>query len=81
MLSWHRYADVWKAATQGAAPVKPAGVPIVYSAQYNISFGGLEKLHPFDPCKFKKIVRSLQDSGVVTKVRTDGSHACAGTPS
>jgi len=30
-------------------------LPVVYHAEYNISFWGLEKLHPFDPCKFRKV--------------------------
>jgi histone deacetylase 11 len=34
-------------------------VPIVYSDGYNIKFGGLEKLHPFDSCKYEKIAASL----------------------
>ena len=30
-------------------------VPIVYSPGYNITAGGLEKLHPFDSTKYKRI--------------------------
>jgi len=27
-------------------------LPIIYSAEYNITECGLEKLHPFDSCKY-----------------------------
>jgi histone deacetylase 11 len=30
-------------------------VPIIYSPEYNITFGGLERLHPFDAQKYGKI--------------------------
>lgn len=39
--------------------------PVVYSPLYNVSFAGLEKLHPFDACKFKKIVHTLTRRGVI----------------
>lgn len=29
-------------------------LPIVYSDDYNITACGLEKLHPFDSCKYRK---------------------------
>lgn len=35
-------------------------VPIVYDDIYNISFMKLEKLHPFDSCKWGKIVNILE---------------------
>lgn len=34
-------------------------LPVVYHNSYNITFGGLEKLHPFDSCKFKKVGTSI----------------------
>lgn len=34
-------------------------LPIVYHPSYNITFWGLEKLHPFDSCKFAKIAAAL----------------------
>ncbi len=42
------YADLveWRRESQ---------LPVVYHPDYNITFGGLEKLHPFDSCKFKKV--------------------------
>lgn len=33
--------------------------PIVYSPGYNITACGLEKLHPFDSCKYKRVFESL----------------------
>ena len=35
------------------------GLPIIYNKRYNISFLGLEKLHPFDTEKYKKIFAYL----------------------
>ncbi|GAX83362.1 hypothetical protein CEUSTIGMA_g10787.t1 [Chlamydomonas eustigma] len=35
-------------------------LPLVYSPKYNITFFGIEKLHPFDSAKFGKIVQALQ---------------------
>lgn len=37
----------------------------VYHPGYNISFFGLEKLHPFDTCKYSKIASQLVDENVV----------------
>lgn len=34
--------------------------PIVYSSEYNISFLGLEKLHPFDSGKWGRIIEFLK---------------------
>ena len=36
-------------------------IPIVYSPHYNISFFGVEKLHPFDSAKYGKIFQHLID--------------------
>lgn len=33
----------------------PGKLPIVYHPQYNISFFGIENLHPFDSKKYKKV--------------------------
>ena len=43
----------------------PRQLPLVYHPSYNITLGGLERFHPFDSAKFVKIVRLLQDSGLV----------------
>lgn len=34
--------------------------PIVYSPDYNITFVGLEKLHPFDAGKWGKVINFLK---------------------
>lgn len=34
--------------------------PIVYSPRYNITFLGLEKLHPFDAGKWGKVINFLK---------------------
>lgn len=48
--------------------------PVVYSSAYNISFGYLEKLHPFDPCKYAKVVRSLRKQELLDEVLSSAVH-------
>lgn len=36
-------------------------LPIVYSPEYNITFWGIEKLHPFDSEKYKQVVELLSN--------------------
>jgi hypothetical protein len=43
--------------------------PVVYSSSYNISFFYLEKLHPFDPCKYAKVLNSLRKQELIDQVR------------
>ncbi|KAH0630364.1 hypothetical protein JD844_013328, partial [Phrynosoma platyrhinos] len=40
--------------------------PIVYSRDYNITFMGLEKLHPFDAGKWGKVITFLKESKLIT---------------
>ncbi|XP_070792850.1 histone deacetylase 11 isoform X1 [Pituophis catenifer annectens] len=40
--------------------------PIVYSPDYNISFLGLEKLHPFDAGKWGKVINFLKEAKLIT---------------
>ncbi|XP_025106879.1 histone deacetylase 11-like isoform X2 [Pomacea canaliculata] len=39
--------------------------PIVYCSDYNISFLGLEKLHPFDAGKWGRVIEFLKKAGMV----------------
>ncbi|KAL8611213.1 Histone deacetylase 11 [Nucella lapillus] len=39
--------------------------PVVYCSEYNISFLGMEKLHPFDAGKWGNIINFLKDAGMV----------------
>ncbi|XP_070193621.1 histone deacetylase 11-like [Littorina saxatilis] len=39
--------------------------PLVYSSEYNISFLGMEKLHPFDAGKWGNIINFLKEAGMV----------------
>ena len=57
------YADVIKDATQ-----LHRCSPVVYSALYNISFFGLEKLHPFDSAKFAKVAAALKKQKLLPEV-------------
>lgn len=41
-------------------------MPIVYHPGYNIKLLGIEKLHPFDSCKFEKVVSGLTRAGIIT---------------
>lgn len=38
-------------------------VPIVYHPDYNVTFFGLQKLHPFDSCKYEKIAAAISKLG------------------
>jgi histone deacetylase 11 len=46
-----------------------ATLPIVYHPDYNITLFGIEKLHPFDSCKFAKVVKGLQQQGILSSER------------
>ncbi|CDW80072.1 UNKNOWN [Stylonychia lemnae] len=39
--------------------------PIVYSDAYNITAFGLEKLHPFDSCKYHRVYQGLRQMGII----------------
>eukprot|EP00210_Caulerpa_lentillifera_P001020 g983.t1 len=41
-------------------------LPFVYSDHYNTRAFGLQRLHPFDSCKFQKIVKLLVNRGIFT---------------
>ncbi|MEQ2308104.1 hypothetical protein AMECASPLE_024754 [Ameca splendens] len=43
------------------ASIPPTCLPIVYHPDYNITFMGLEKLHPFDSGKWGKVIHLLKD--------------------
>ena len=45
--------------------IKPDQLPIIYSSSYDISFFGLEKLHPFDTQKWGNIYKFLIESGLL----------------
>eukprot|EP01116_Phalansterium_solitarium_P021062 TRINITY_DN6419_c0_g1_i1.p2 TRINITY_DN6419_c0_g1~~TRINITY_DN6419_c0_g1_i1.p2 ORF type:complete len:358 (+),score=95.54 TRINITY_DN6419_c0_g1_i1:208-1281(+) len=45
---------------------EPGKTALLYSDRYNISFFGLEKLHPFDSCKYKNIMRHLIERNFIS---------------
>ncbi|CAD6336477.1 unnamed protein product [Miscanthus lutarioriparius] len=49
--------------------VPSSKAPVVYSPAYDISFLGLEKLHPFDSAKWGRICRYLTREGYLDKKR------------
>lgn len=53
-----KYADLggWPSAAQ---------LPVLYSPAYNISFYGVERLHPFDSKKFQHVLSILERGGVL----------------
>lgn len=53
-----------------ASVAEPGQLPVVYSPRYNITFFGLEKLHPFDSGKFHKISVALSTAGLISQVRS-----------
>lgn len=40
-------------------------LPLIYHPRHNISFFGIEKLHPFDAQKYGRIVAGLTDAKLV----------------
>lgn len=52
--------------TELYAQVPTSRLPIVYSPNYNITFLGLEKLHPFDAGKWGKVIRFLKEEQFLT---------------
>ena len=50
--------------------IKPEQLPIIYSSAYDISFFGLEKLHPFDTQKWGNIYKFLIESGLLAKTQS-----------
>lgn len=51
----------------GEFKVPASKLPIFYSEHYNISFWGIEKLHPFDSKKYGRVVDFLVKDGVLAK--------------
>jgi len=56
-------------AYQGDGTLSHEQLPIVYDPAYNIHFFGLQRLHPFDSCKYEKVHKALVESGYITKER------------
>lgn len=52
--------------TELYAEVPATCLPIVYSPEYNITFMGLEKLHPFDAGKWGKVIHFLKEEQFIT---------------
>ena len=46
-------------------PSPPDKLPIIYHEDYNISFYGIEKLHPFDSQKYRHVVDMLCKDGLI----------------
>jgi histone deacetylase 11 len=40
-------------------------LPIVYNQRYNVTFCGLEKIHPFDSQKYGRVYQALIQKGVI----------------
>ena len=53
------YSDEWQTELYDVETVD-GQLPIIYSEDYNIKFGGLQKLHPFDSEKWGRIARFLE---------------------
>ncbi|MEE6501557.1 hypothetical protein FKM82_004244 [Ascaphus truei] len=65
----HTHIACWQSGalpTQLYFDVSPTCWPIVYSADYNITFMGLEKMHPFDSGKWGKVINFLRDATLIT---------------
>jgi histone deacetylase 11 len=40
-------------------------IPIVFSSGYDIRLWGIEKLHPFDRCKYGHVFQHLAEAGIL----------------
>ncbi|XP_010536198.1 PREDICTED: histone deacetylase 2 isoform X2 [Tarenaya hassleriana] len=47
--------------------VSPSNVSVIYSSAYDISFMGIEKLHPFDSSKWGRVCQFLVSDGFLEK--------------
>ncbi|MEX0849308.1 MAG: histone deacetylase [Candidatus Dependentiae bacterium] len=56
------HTKVWKQKAREKTETKK--IPIVYHQKYDVSFFGIEKLHPFDSCKYSKIHKALTRLGI-----------------
>ena len=67
MLSWLWPRPPSSAAVPTAASSSSADalLPIVYSSSYNITANGMEKLHPFDACKYGRVAALLEAARAV----------------
>ncbi|XP_076330785.1 histone deacetylase 11 isoform X3 [Tachypleus tridentatus] len=50
--------------------ISPDQIPIIYASEYNITFGGLEKVHPFDAAKWHNVHTFLKDASIITDTST-----------
>ena len=55
-------------------------IPIIYSAGYNITAGGLEKMHPFDSTKYKRIWAFLHGKNKALDINTHKFYLPSGLP-
>ena len=39
--------------------------PLVYHPRYNITACGIEKVHPFDSCKYGRVLQYIKNFGVI----------------
>ena len=53
-------------AYAGRGILNAGQVPLVYDPAYNVRFYGLQNLHPFDSCKYEKIIQALIDNKSIT---------------
>ena len=51
------------------AKIKPDQWPILYDPVYNITFAGMEKIHPFDSGKWGKIFKNLVGERLLLRER------------
>lgn len=58
------------ASTDSPTDSPEARLSIVYSPDYLIDLGGMEKLHPFDIRKYEKIYAALLSDNLITKKQT-----------
>lgn len=40
---------------------------LIYRDEYNITACGLEKMHPFDSCKYGRVIQFLEEKGLINR--------------
>lgn len=59
----HGLALVWPEREAPADALLRGRLPILYRPEYNIRAGGIEKMHPFDSCKYGRVFDGLVEGG------------------
>ncbi len=77
IMYWTPFSSFSSHRTELYSSIPQTCVPIVYHPDYNITFMGLEKLHPFDAGKWGKVIHFLKGERI-RSTAVDGEDVCPG---